>query len=177
MSAHGIPTMLRARRYRSRLEAKWAAFFDLLGWTAEYEPIDCDGWIPDFAITTKSGFTLVEVKPVTLPGPEIFEKIDGATSNRYEVLVVGLAPFAARQRFAYSAALGWIRERDASCWRECMLGRVGRADRFDFFPAVLLPRYRISGRRGRRRVSIDEIERVWATACNAVQWKGEDAEL
>lgn len=177
MSTHGIPTVLRARRYRSRLEAKWAAFFDLLGWASEYEPLDCDGWIPDFALTTKTGFTLVEVKPVTLPGPEIFEKIDGAISNRYEVLVVGLAPFVARQKFAGSAAIGWIRERDASCWRECMFHRAAQADRFDFFPAALLPRYRISGRRGRRAASFGDIDRVWATACNAVQWKGESAEL
>ena len=27
-----IPTVYKGRNYRSRLEAKWAAFFDLCGW-------------------------------------------------------------------------------------------------------------------------------------------------
>lgn len=34
--------------FRSRLEAKWAAFFDLLGWPWEYEPVDFQSWVPDF---------------------------------------------------------------------------------------------------------------------------------
>lgn len=50
--------------FRSRLEARWAAFFDLLGWNWEYEPIDLDGWIPDFVLFGKKGNTiLVECKP------------------------------------------------------------------------------------------------------------------
>lgn len=59
-----IPTVYRGRRYRSRLEARWAAFFDLLGWKAEYEPFDLGGWSPDFLLTGPYGCSaLVEVKP------------------------------------------------------------------------------------------------------------------
>ena len=47
-----IPTVYAGVRMRSRLEATWAAFFDLIGWRWSYEPIDLDGWIPDFAIET-----------------------------------------------------------------------------------------------------------------------------
>ncbi len=36
--------------FRSRLEARWAAYFDLLSWHWEYEPIDLDGWTPDFLL-------------------------------------------------------------------------------------------------------------------------------
>lgn len=60
--------------FRSRLEATWAAFFDLIGWQWEYEPFDLDGYIPDFGIKTinnysehhqfHNGLILVEVKPV-----------------------------------------------------------------------------------------------------------------
>ena len=32
------PTLYNGRRYRSRLEARWAAFFDLVRWPFEYEP-------------------------------------------------------------------------------------------------------------------------------------------
>ena len=37
-SRPGIPTLYNGIQFRSRLEAKWAAFFDLLGWEYEYEP-------------------------------------------------------------------------------------------------------------------------------------------
>lgn len=65
MSApHGIPTLYRGRRYRSRLEARWACFFDLVGWKYEYEPFDLPGWIPDFALFGEDGRqVLVEIKP------------------------------------------------------------------------------------------------------------------
>ena len=43
-----IPTIYEGRQYRSRLEAKWAAVFHLVGWVVEYEHYDLDGWMPDF---------------------------------------------------------------------------------------------------------------------------------
>lgn len=58
-----IPTEYRGTRFRSRLEARWACFFDNCGWPWEYEPIDLNGYIPDF-ILTFSEPVLVEVKPV-----------------------------------------------------------------------------------------------------------------
>ncbi len=56
-----IPTKYSGVQFRSRLEARWAAFFDLLGWTWAYEPIDLDGYIPDFILTADR--RLIEVKP------------------------------------------------------------------------------------------------------------------
>jgi len=55
-----IPTKYAGVQFRSRLEARWAAMFDMLGWEWEYEPIDLDGYIPDFIVGEKM---LVEVKP------------------------------------------------------------------------------------------------------------------
>lgn len=55
------PTSYKGVNFRSRLEATWAAFFDLCGWEWEYEPIDLPGWTPDF-ILGKS--VAVEVKPI-----------------------------------------------------------------------------------------------------------------
>lgn len=65
------PTMYKGVQYRSRLEARWAAFFDLIGWKHEYEPIDLQGWSPDFRVEFECGHSecpkthvlLVEVKP------------------------------------------------------------------------------------------------------------------
>jgi len=60
---NSIPTRYGGVNFRSRLEAKWAAFFDLLGWPWQYEPIDLAGYIPDFLLKFHRPL-LVEVKPV-----------------------------------------------------------------------------------------------------------------
>lgn len=59
-----IPTLYSGTLFRSRLEARWAAFFDLCGWRWSYEPQDFEGYIPDFALWFRVPI-LVEVKPVT----------------------------------------------------------------------------------------------------------------
>lgn len=64
---HAIPTMYGGTQFRSRLEARWAAFFDLLEWPWDYEPIDLRGYIPDFLIRGKSSL-LIEVKGLDGPG-------------------------------------------------------------------------------------------------------------
>ena len=114
ISAH--PTQYAGVNFRSRLEARWAAFFDLRGWHWEYEPIDLQGWVPDFRLIlppTKShpkeyyGMKfvrdprpLVEVKPIDLVArgdntPGLFEafsvdKIYRAHSGT--VLLLGQSP-------------------------------------------------------------------------------------
>ncbi len=36
------------------MEARWAAFFDVVNWDWEYEPVDLNGWIPDFRLTSRA---------------------------------------------------------------------------------------------------------------------------
>lgn len=49
-----IETLYKGYKFRSRLEARWAVFFDEIGADWEYEPegFDCDGvwYLPDFVI-------------------------------------------------------------------------------------------------------------------------------
>jgi hypothetical protein len=71
-----IPTVYRGRRYRSRLEARWAAFFDCLGWQHEYEPFDLGGWSPDFLLPAFKA--LVEVKPLESFSQEVWDKMVAA---------------------------------------------------------------------------------------------------
>ncbi|MCC6946120.1 MAG: hypothetical protein IT335_16205, partial [Thermomicrobiales bacterium] len=71
-----IVTEYAGTRFRSRLEARWAAMFDLLKWRWEYEPIDLSGWVPDFAILSGSRPILAEVKPVFAFPEDVAEKID-----------------------------------------------------------------------------------------------------
>jgi hypothetical protein len=58
------PTKYKGRLFRSRLEARVAAYLDLRGWVWEYEPVDFPKWSPDFSVILYDGRTAyVEVKP------------------------------------------------------------------------------------------------------------------
>lgn len=69
-SIKAIETEYAGVRFRSRLEARWAVFFDALGLKWEFEPEafrleEGDGYLPDFYLPdfhTRSG-VFVEVKP------------------------------------------------------------------------------------------------------------------
>jgi hypothetical protein len=68
MGHPAIPTMYKGVQFRSRLEARWAAFFDLAKTPWLYEPIDLEGYIPDFVIKWAGVDLLVEVKPAMVAG-------------------------------------------------------------------------------------------------------------
>jgi hypothetical protein len=58
------PTLYKGNKYRSKLEARWACFFDLIGFQYEYEPCEFDGWTPDFIVYGSGGRVIYfEVKP------------------------------------------------------------------------------------------------------------------
>lgn len=65
---NAIETTYKAYKFRSRLEAKWASVFDQLGWSWEYEPIDLNGYVPDFIVNHT---ILIEIKPVMTYGDTI----------------------------------------------------------------------------------------------------------
>lgn len=69
-----IPTRYNSVQFRSRLEARWAAFFDLSGIKWEYEPFDLDGWAPDFLLLGNKVEILVEVKPTSDDNQNPFQK-------------------------------------------------------------------------------------------------------
>ena len=73
-----IPTIYAGTRFRSRLEARWAAFFDLCKWRWEYEPPEEDGWIPDFLLIGASRIVKVEVEPIAWVGNEVVQQVADA---------------------------------------------------------------------------------------------------
>ena len=90
-------TVYRGILFRSRLEATWAAMFDLLGWRWEYECDPVGHWLVDFRIEAKAapnGILLVEVKPVFEFPQDVADKIDAADRDEHECLILGLGPFA-----------------------------------------------------------------------------------
>lgn len=73
--------------FRSRLEARWAAFFDIVGWKWDYEPTDLEGWSPDFVLFgldryQKPKNIWVEVKPFDDMPEDLIQKIDVAMKDR-----------------------------------------------------------------------------------------------
>jgi hypothetical protein len=65
MEIEAKPTGYNGVVFRSKLEATWARFFDVIGLAWEYEPTQIPGWIPDFLI---AGWWLAEVKPMPVIG-------------------------------------------------------------------------------------------------------------
>ena len=58
-----IPTRVLGVNFRSRLEAKWACVFQLMGWAWSYEPIDLAAHkIPDFVVHFRHPI-IIECKP------------------------------------------------------------------------------------------------------------------
>lgn len=82
-----IETKFQGFVFRSRLEAKWAVMFELLGWDWDYEPCDFDGWIPDFAIYGKRPI-YVEVKPVVDFPEDVAHKLN-RSGCKDPMLIVG----------------------------------------------------------------------------------------
>jgi hypothetical protein len=64
-----IETQYKGYRFRSRLEARWAVFFDALGIEWEYEPqgfvVGNTPYLPDFYIKGPRWPAWVEIKPTT----------------------------------------------------------------------------------------------------------------
>lgn len=83
------PTVYGGIHFRSRLEATWAAFFDQLGWSWEYEHEEIAGWLPDFTIRDAAGCQfLIEVKPriEILPGSWLTKKMEKGAEHGNAVM-------------------------------------------------------------------------------------------
>ncbi len=82
-----LPTTYRGTTFRSRLEARWAVFFDTLGIRWEYEPegfaLPSGNYLPDFRLPGLDMF--VEVKPARVDDLRHGELVD-ATGMHLAIL-------------------------------------------------------------------------------------------
>jgi hypothetical protein len=98
-----IETRYGSHLFRSRLEARWAALFDLVGWDWVYEPLDCNYYLPDFVLLG-NGSVAVEVKPAATVSEleryalDVEEGLAGYWEGDY--LVVGVTP-------TFGKTIGW----------------------------------------------------------------------
>jgi len=196
-----IPTQYKGVQFRSRLEAKWAAFFDLLGWKWEYEPIDLSGYIPDFMLLTTTSPIFVEVKPCTTlqefeTDPSALPRALKAFSaqkekyERTELLLVGATLPKGDSSIEEYVGLGWLGDAIQNepgftiplnevvpvhgGFEHAVL--IQNSVGFDFFHRELSWHGRIrnehSGDEIWRDVASEiSIQSLWAKAGNAVQWR------
>ncbi len=178
---NGIPTVAFGYRFRSRLEAKWAHMFTALGWRWEYEPLDLNGWIPDFLIHTAGIATLVEIKPESTIRDlsSYVAKIErGLGGARYEVLLLGCTafPFPDHNEVGYDP-IGLLGEffEDSRTYDEAKWMRCLECGTVSFFHSTQSFRSRVCGHYDGDHflapVLVSDVEGPWAAACNATQWR------
>lgn len=104
-----IETRYAGCKFRSRLEARWAVFFDTLGVSWEYEPqgfILSDGtyYLPDFLLTdcgtwveVKGAESALNEKLMVLAAAEL-PLLPGSGENGPRLLILGPIPDVTRQR-------------------------------------------------------------------------------
>jgi len=175
-SIPSIPTLYNGIQFRSRLEATWAAFFDLIGWSGlwEYEPIDFNGYIPDFVLKFKEPL-FVEIKPA-LTVSELVPAVNKALESGCPNILALMAFPAPSSCWNMYADIGKIYDSGScsddlavliacnSCgmntpishygsWACRVCGKGGGDHHMDHLPFSVIFDY-------------------WATAKNITQWKG-----
>ena len=96
MTLPGITTVYNGVAYRSRTEARWAVFFDRIGWMHTYEPFDGHFYLVDFMIHGSNRF-VVETRG-TAANDNDFEHVFGVTMrgladvSSHDVLILGCDP-------------------------------------------------------------------------------------
>lgn len=187
-----IPTLYGGCLFRSRLEANWAAFFDLLGIRWLYEPPELEakearGHIPDLSLIFPRGRILASVKPyynfdeLQKFGSEKLWKVgwDG------EWLVLGAAA-PVPDTSDDNCAIGLVSsrtgpEKDAADWGHAWLGTCPNLTASPHFSiqhghadhACLSCGWnpgRLNGWTGRVNAR-NSVENVWRAAGQAVMWR------
>lgn len=167
-----IPTTYKGIRFRSRLEATWATFFDLVGWSWEYEPIDLKGYIPDFILTFTKPI-LVEVKPA-LYLKELKSNQQKIDENgwEHEALLVGACLFNANWS---GSCLGLLKEKlspDDWDWSGAIFQKCGKCKKFSFFHEEWTFNCRVNNcYEGDHYIYPVSADDFWTKAKNSVQWK------
>jgi hypothetical protein len=163
-----IPTLYRGIQMRSRLEAKYAILFDLLGLKWAYEAIDLNGAIPDFIVEVElfsrpqvSGPTLIEIRPL-LTAPEYRETINKIARSGWQgsAMVLGAT----------------VREHDTPWGKEWSLGygtavvspKDAEPGAYNWFPVGWCASGEAAGKFAWG--GNFDITRMWADATNRSRW-------
>ncbi|WP_407122771.1 hypothetical protein [Bradyrhizobium sp. STM 3561] len=169
--------------FRSPLEARWAAFFDLMGWRWIYVRSDFERWTADLVLRGVRQRVLVEVIDIRQADEALFGRVSrGAihAGNETDILIVGAEPLWEVKNWG-CPAFGWLGEYcgpdGGHGWGEAIVHDGGG---LGFCHGVLSYRNRITGQHdgdsGAGSEGYDDaIRRAWARAGNAVQCQQDSA--
>jgi len=174
------PTFYDGIRFRSRLEATWAAFFDLCRWRWEYEPLDLKGWVPDFVLHGARDPVAVEVKPIwqwkDFPAVSL-EKIDQSGWSG-EVLVLGNGLIEDQFK---RPAIGWLAEwatvdgEPSRQWGRASFGNwpENPEDGLDFCHDVMSYFGRLTSNQDQNPCSCSSVyaKYLWTASSNKTAWR------
>ena len=159
------PTRYKGVNFRSRLEARWAAFFDVREWRWEYEPaVEFFNWIPDFVISFPECPLFVEIKPV-FPDSDFHWSKDESFSKAkqhwqsVQIFLLGNGP-AFRSSWPGFAEIGRILDppdNSSYSWH-------------DLHTRIVFQCREISLREARNEIDTD-----WREAGNRTQWRAVSA--
>lgn len=178
-----IPTRYNGTTFRSRLEARWAAFFDQLGWKWDYEPVDLKGYIPDFLLAWHRPL-LVEVKPIVDWKDGQFDSAARKIKKsgwRYEAIVVGASIEASNENADATRlgqfALGGDPGKPELTGSPAAIGTCpcggGIYDDSDSYHCRRCGLYRGGST---YPINAYDVGQKWRQAGNLVQWNGVDAQ-
>lgn len=181
-------TLYNGIKFRSKLEAQWAAFFDLLEWEYSYEPYELNGKVPDFIIKCDSPNygtknLIVEVKPDIFISPQYQSEIYNAYElAKTHILIVSEKPIYECNEMQGWAAIGIgsqyydsINERSEMhdlSWK-CGLKAFDIGSIYMSYDSMI---YRDCNRKGffqftQDYESIEQIKKLWKEAGNIIQFK------
>ena len=123
-----IETKYAGCRFRSRLEARWAVFFDTWGVPWEYEPegftlSNGTRYLPDFLLTESGTWVEVKGSEAALNKDLMFQ----AASDLGELLILGPIPDPTP-----------FTQKDRGCWGRRDLTWIDLTDRYDDEPVSIL---------------------------------------
>jgi hypothetical protein len=170
----GIQTIYHGVKMRSRLEARWAAFFDAMNWPWAYEPFDLEGYVPDFVIMFDRPL-LVEVKPyLNLQDLKpAARKTDGSGWTGEALVVMG----AILEEYSANPICGILGELsevpvEVREWSEARLFACLSCGSASVLAADLHWRCRVCGAGdGNAHVGRFDNQASWTEAANQVQWR------
>lgn len=164
---NSIPTLYAGTQFRSRLKAKWAAFFDLCKWEWTYEPFDLNGYIPDFVLRFYKP-VIVEVKP-ELKLQQFEAKID-ASGWTDEALIVGYDFVKSDESWFWQ--IGRLRE---NAWDIANFHMCGQCGKLSFHHSTEWWGCRVCGKyEGDQDCGVGyDPTKLFREAGNRVQWRAE----
>lgn len=182
---NAIPTRYNGTLYRSRIEATWAHMFDQLRWPHRYEPIDLNGYIPDFILAFPHAPVLAEIKSdLYLQDMEKHHAKIESSGWEHEAILLGGHWYLSNSEWEPLWSFGdqweeggydYETNQHVRSWSNAAITKCEKCGEWAFYNIIGSWHCRVNGCYDGDHylgyVSTDEIDWMWKKAREATQWK------